>query len=170
MNPLFLRWGIIAVVVALLAAFAYRSGHSNGVDSQKVFDQAQFDTINSQLAHQKVEANAKLQAALEANIRDVVAHDTKLKELSEQHLVDAAATAALGDKLATVGLRFRPAEATGCRVSSVVAAAAQGSSPGAPQAVAMELPTEITTNLRQLARTADELRDNYAVCYAYVNR
>lgn len=168
LNPYF----IIGALIAAAALFfgGDHLGHTRGVNEQKVTDQLQFDKINDERTQQKDEANRLYQGA-QANIialiaeRDKLNHDLEVKDAEHKQV-----TAGLAAKYAGLELRFRAAQGAGDRANG---AGTNGSGPNAPSAddaPVLQLPDQITRDLRKLTRDADELKDAYSTCYAYANQ
>lgn len=157
-------------VVGILAAIAYgidSRAYERGVTVQKAEDQKEFDRINGELTTQKAEANRLLQKA-GADIIALMAERAKLTaKLEKQHADNQAATAALRDKYAGVGLRFAAPEGSGCGAGGGGSQGASSDAASTPATAVIQLPDALTRNLRRLAEDADKLKDEYALCYAW---
>lgn len=168
MNP----W---AIVVALILAVSlwfggYFSGKSAGINIQKVADQAQLDDINQKLADQKAEANKKYREQQSTII--ALQHEREIfkTKLEKEHVKNQDTTNRLRDAYAAYGLRFRAAEDSGCGAGAGCAEGTGTGGSGDAGAKVVQLPEAIARNLRQLAFDADQLNDDYRLCYGYANK
>ena len=167
-NPWFILGGVL-LVLALCAGSAYE-GHSYGVDSQKVEDQKEFDAINAKLAQQKTDAAAILATVNAANLALAVERDKLKTSLGEQDAKNRKATLVLNANLATAKLQFRTAQGSGCGDSSS-GTGSPGATSSSPQSSAVvQLPDKITIDLRQFALDADNLANDYKLCYGYATK
>ena len=163
------RYLIIGALLAALAAWFSGTvhGHRAGVAEQKAADQILFDEINHKISTQKAEADAAWRAAQDRNLALVVERDRLKTQLEKRHARDAAATDALRDRYARLGLRYA-AESAGSRCGSDGAAAPGTGTDQPAEPAVVELPGALTADLRQLAFDADRLADDYRKCRAYV--
>lgn len=167
MNPYAILALIALLTVSTVGGFAY--GHKVGVNEQKASDQGQFDAINKQTTDQKTEANAKYRAAQDANLALMIERDKLKTNLGNEHEKNRAATDALRTQYTGIGLRFtaetpRLGNSSGCTQGA-------GSDPAStPTATVIQLPDAITDNLQQLAFDADQLADNYRLCYGWAEK
>lgn len=171
MNLIPLPYRILGVLLLALALVAggYAYGHHNGVDSQKVVDQAQIDKINQGIADQKVQANALYRSAQDANLALMTERDHLKTTLEKEHANNQIATTALRDKYAGLGLRFNaesPRLGSGGRGTQ--SAGTDTASAASPAVV--QLSDETAIALRSLAFDADQLADAYRECYGYANQ
>lgn len=168
MNP-------YSIIAALLIAMGlwfggeYR-GHSTGVAEQKVADQIQFDKINAGLTKQKTDAATLYQNVQASIIALQTERDTFKTQLGEQHAKDQAATDAARSRYSNLKLRFRATQGERCGGSSSGSVPGSTNPTGATGAKTVELPTAVTSNLRQLAFDADQLADNYRLCYNFTRQ
>lgn len=162
--------GLLAAIVVSVKSYidgVDARGYARGVAEQKATDQKEFDRINKALAEQKAEAN-KLFAQKSAEVLALMQERAQLNQrLETQHAENQAATAALRDKYAGLGLRFRTAETPGCGDGGGSATGAQANAAGTARAAVVQLPDTIAGNLRRLAEDADRLRDDYSLCWAW---
>lgn len=167
-NP----WIIVGVLLALAAAFAGGEfdGQSRGVDKQKVEDQKQFDTINAGLAKQKSDAN-KLYQQAQADIIALQAERDSLKGTLEKEREDnRKATDDQRAKYSGLQLRFRAAQNSGNRGNGSGTKGSSANASSSQGTAEIQLPDKIAGDLRQLAFDADTLKDDYALCYGYVEK
>lgn len=167
LNP-WIILGAIIIVLVLCAGSAYE-GHEIGVNSQKVADQKQFDLINQTIARNKVKANGILRAAQERNANLAADNEIFNRKLMGEHNANREKTDALERIYAVYGLRFR-AQIAGCGGSSGGSMPSQGDPASTDGTTFVQLPDAIARNLRQLAKDADKLRDDYRLCYDYANQ
>jgi hypothetical protein len=168
MNP----WVILGAVVFYFASLfgADQFGHSRGINQQKVISQAQFDKTNSDLADQKAFANQRYRDA-QNSILALQADRDKFKQLlGAKNVENQNITNKLRDTYAAYGLRFQSAENTGCGHSAGFTESGTGNGAGNAETKIVQLPETITRNLRQLAYEADQLNDDYKLCYDYANK
>lgn len=159
-----------AILIAAACAASGYEGHKIGVEHQQAVDQKQFDAYNQQIASQKAQAAAILADANAANLKLAMDRDLLKTRLERERGAAQKITEGLRTELAGVKLRFIPDQGAGCgdSGSGTASAGANPASPAAPGV--MELPAEISRNLLELAFKADQLKDNYATCYAYVQQ
>lgn len=167
MNP----YIILGIVLSLIAAggAGFAAGDHVGAADQKAADQVQFDKINQATADQKTQVNAMYRQKQDANLALMTERDQLKTTLEKEHANHQAATAALRDKYAGLGLRFiaeapRLGNGGGCTQSAGVDTAS------AEPAAIVQLPGEIAADLRRLAFDADQLADDYRECYGYANQ
>lgn len=166
-NP----WVILAIVVAWLGslgAVGYWQ-HDAGVAAQKISDQAQFDKINQERADEKAAANAIYRKTQDANLALATERDQLKTNLEKEHAANQKRTADLADTYARVRLRFN-APSTGHRNSGGSTEGASAGSAGTAGTTVVQLPDQITSDLRQLVIDADNLKDAYTECYDYANK
>lgn len=160
--------GALLLVLALVSG-GYTYGHHNGANGQKVVDQVQFDKINQGITDQKAQANTLYRNAQDANVALMAERDQLKTTLEKEHANHQAATAALRDKYAGLGLRFNAeAPRLGNGGGSTQRAGTDPASASGPAVI--QLPGEITENLRRLAFDADQLADDYRECYGYAEK
>lgn len=163
-NPWVILGGVLLLFGLLFGAEQY--GHTQGVNTQKVADQVEFDRINAALTMQKSDAAAMLQKA-QTDIITLQANRDKLKlTMEKQHAQDQVTNAALRDKYSGLGLRFKPAEGSGCGNGGSGTLPAQGNAAVLAAAPSVLISRETSDALRALAYDADELAANYKLCYA----
>jgi hypothetical protein len=177
MNP----WMIIGVLAMLAGSWfgGHHQGYKVGVNEQKVADQKTIDAANArtqgiidgyniQIVEQKADANLKYRKAQADVIEALAERDTFKTKLGEEHVKNQDLTNRLRDAYAAYGLRFAvPAEDARhwCGGGGAEAAGLKTSG-DAPPAV-IQLPEALARNLRQFAYDADELNDDYKLCYGY---
>jgi hypothetical protein len=167
MNP-YVMLGSGVVVLALVGGAGFE-GRRIGIDVQKADDQAQFDQYNTAIAKQKADAARIMQDAQAQIIALQGQRDALKTNLENQYAVHQAETRALSARYAGLQLRFRTQDpGRGDGSSGTVPAGTDAA--GTPSAAVVQLPAEITGNLRQLALDADNLRDAYAKCYAWAEQ
>jgi hypothetical protein len=169
MNP----WTLLAGLVLAIALFAggYYKGNQAGINAEKVRTQGIIDGYNQQIAEQKAEASKKAIEQREEVIALMDERDKFKKQLGEKHVENQVITNRLYDAYAAYGLRFRTeSTSVGCGSGSGSGEGAEGRAASDETTTIVQLPDEITRNLRQLVRDADELNDDYKLCYGYVNK
>ena len=168
MNPNLILGFVLSIIAAAGAGFA--SGHHSGVSDQKVIDQAQFDRINQATAERKTQANALYRQKQDANLALMVERDQLKTRLEKQYAINTATTTALRDKYFGVGLRFSTRQTARLGNGGGSAQAAGADPAGDEPAATVQLPGEITADLRRLAFDADQLVDDYRKCYGYAEQ
>jgi hypothetical protein len=176
MNP----WAIIVVLVLLASYFGgHHQGYKAGVNEQSVADQKLINAANSrtqgiidgynqQIAEQKATAASKAIDQRDQVIALQAERDKFKNQLGEQHVKNQDATNRLHDVYAAYSLRFRAEpESTGCGYGAGPCESAEGSSARNATAAVVQLPTALAADLRRLAKDADELNDDYKLCYGY---
>lgn len=165
--PIAIKALVIAAVLAIVAIGADRFGYTRGVNAQKVADQVEFDAINAKLTTQKAEAAAAYRQAQDDIIALQVERDQIKTDLEKKREADRKTTDDNRTKFASLGLRFPAPKGAGDRADSCgpKAPGANAAEPSAPATV--ELPKQITSDLRQLALDADNLADEYRKCHGY---
>ena len=165
-NP----WMILAAVVAWAASILTAGviGLHVGEDRQQVADQKQIDATNAQISENKSEAARLMQTAQQANIDLMTQRDTLKTQLEQDHVKNQQITNNLRASY-TGGLRFAASESAGrgdCGGGTVP----QATAPASPPVPAVcQLSNEATSDLRQLAYDADDLRDAYTLCYDWAH-
>lgn len=155
-----------AILIALACAASGYEGNRIGKDTQAVADQSQFDKYNQQIASQKVQAAAILADANAANAKLAADRDTLKTQLGAAHAAAEIATNSLRTQLAGSSLRFAAGEDSGCGAGGSGTKAAGASADSSAASAVIQLPAKVTSDLRQLAFDADELKNNYAACLA----
>ena len=170
-----LKVAAIAVVLAACAGTIIHYGNARA-DKARADEKALWDADRAQwqaaLDKQKAQAGAML-AVAQAQVAAMQRNNEMLHAQQEKDYADhRAATDALHRQLvAAGGLRFvaQVAAPAGCgasRGAAVPGAAAQA----APAASAVvELPASLGRRVLDIGYAADQVRDAYARCYAYVN-
>jgi len=160
---------LLLTVVVSASAGAYL-GFDYGTSKQKAADQHEIDKVNKVIAENKVKANA----AYRAEASKVIALQSQLAafkyKLEKSHVQNQETTNRLRDAYSAYGLRFRVEDDARRWGSGSGPSTTEGSTPGDEGAKIVQLPEEITRNLRQLSFEADQLNDDYKLCYGYVNR
>jgi hypothetical protein len=168
MNP-YLILGIVLVIGAAgIGGCNY--GHDTGINEQKAADQAQFDKLNSDIANQKIQANAVYRNAQDANLALMIERDQFKTRLEKEHANNQAATTALRDKYFGIGLRFTAEPTARLGSGGGSTKGAEINPAGDEPASLVQLPGEIAANLRRLAFDADQLADDYRKCYGYATQ
>mgnify|MGYP001565878198 CR=1 FL=1 len=166
--------GILVAGVGLVTSYlnnVEKRGYDRGVLAQKAEDQKEFDRINGERTAQKAEAGRLLNKA-SADIIALMGERAALNhKLEKQHAESEAATAALHDKYAGLGLRFAnpAAQDAGNRDGGRIPQGPSAQAPVPAAAPYIELPGPLAASLRGIVFDADKLRDDYAACYAYAN-
>jgi hypothetical protein len=169
MNP----WTILAGLLLAISLFGggYYKGHVAGVNEQKVANQKAIDEINAKIAEQKAIANQKAIEQRDQVIALQVERDKFKKQLGEQHVKNQELTDRNADLLAAYSLRFR------ADIASAGGGAGAGSGEGAGGGAAgdatsaiIQLPAALEADLRRLVKDADDLNDDYKLCYGYAQR
>lgn len=166
MNPYALL-GVGILWIASLIGVGYWQ-HGAGEDAQKVADQKQFDGINAKLTQQKADANAQYRAAQADIIALQGQRDEFKNQLTRQKLDYDKKTLDLHAHYADRGLRYASQNSgRGCSGESTGGTKTDAASNAAPTTVELQLPDGITKRLRQLTLYADQVADDYRLCYAY---
>lgn len=164
--------GLLAAIVVSVKSYidgVDARGYARGVAEQKATDQKEFDRINKALAEQKAEAN-KLFAQKSAEVLALMQERAQLNQrLETQHAENQAATAALRDKYAGVGLRFRATEAPGRGDGGGSTTGAQANPAGHSTAPVCVVSREVDADLKSIAYDADTLRDDYKLLYEWAH-
>ncbi len=155
-----------AFAALALCVVIFTAGHHVGGLTQKAADQAQFDRINGEIAAQKAEANAAYRKAQDANVALLTARDKFKNDLEKQHAQSQADTASIFSTYSGVGLRYA-GQSAGSGAAGGSTASASGNPSGVDPTADVQLPDAIARDLRQLALEADQLRDDYSLCYRY---
>lgn len=173
MNPygLAIKWGTaIALVLSVIAGIGYY-GHKqylrgkSEVEALWKSDRAQWE---SALAKQKGEAAAELQVATAKALAAERANADLKAQQEKDYAQHQAVTAALRRDLSTERLRFVAVAPSPGRGDGGGGTVPEAGNPASAAATAyVELPDSIAASLRQLAYEADQLADNYRLCYAY---
>jgi hypothetical protein len=167
-NP----WVVLGALIALLSAggIGFIEGHKVGVNTQKAADQVEFDRINRERAQQKAIAETEARTQRDEVIAVLAERDKFKSQLGAQHVENQTLTRRLADAYAAYSLRFQtPVQDGWCGGSSTASGATEGQSASTPRTAVVQLPDALARDLRQLARQADELNDDYKLCRAYVN-
>lgn len=164
-NP----WSILAAVLIAVSLFAggYYKGNKDGMNAEMVRTQGIVDGYNLQVSQQKAAAASKAIDQRDKVIALQVERDRFKNQLGEQHVRNQELTNRLRDTLDAYGLRFRAAEGSGCGNSAGSTGSAERSPAGDAAAQVVQLPDALARNLRQLVKDADELNDDYKLCYGY---
>jgi hypothetical protein len=177
-NPWFIFGGLLSLFIAFGAG--HHQGHKTGVNAQKVASQETIDAANNrtqgiidgyniQVAEQKAIATTKAIAQRDEVIALQAERDKFKSQLGAEHVKNQDATRRLSAAYAAYSLRFKPDIGTGAGDSVGPGESAEGSAAcNAPPKV-VQLPEALTRNLRQLVEDADELNDDYKLCYGYEN-
>lgn len=164
MNP----YAIIAAIALVLGLMfgSERFGHSTGLDEQKVADQAQFDTVNKQLADNKTEANGLFRAEQAKTIAALAERDTFKNLVETNRAKNTLAVNDLRAQLATRGLSFHPDKIAGRGDGGGSAPDAKADTSAFGPAADVLIPELLASNLRLLSFNADVLNVQYKACYA----
>jgi hypothetical protein len=178
MNPWFIFGGLLSLFIAFGAG--HHQGHKTGVNAQKVASQEAIDTANKrtqgiidgyniQIAEQKAIATTKAIAQRDEVIALQAERDKFKSQLGAEHVKNQDTTRRLSAAYAAYSLRFKPDVGTGAWNSSGPGESTQGGAAcdAAPEVV--QLPAALTDDIRQLVEDADELNDDYKLCYGYAN-
>lgn len=168
MNPTLI---IIALVSAGVIAFgADRFGHNRGITEQKVADQKVIDEVNAQLEASKAEA-ARILLDLNAEILTLVTARDQAKNVLEAEREKARQSdAADRAKYNALSLRFKSVKNSASRdCGTNTGGTGINPTPTEPTEI-IQLPDEVTSDLRQLAFDAQELNGDYAKCYAFAQQ
>lgn len=152
---------IIAVLIAFIGIFSagYIGGHKAGTNAQKVADQVAVDK-------QKAEADAIIQENIDSVLATQAENDEFKNTIEKERQTHVKETNNLRSQLATTSLRFKSDSSGACGIDKVSDPASASSN---TSAAFVELPSEIATNLRQLAFDCDTLKDDYEVLYKFTN-
>jgi hypothetical protein len=165
-NPWVILGFVIALATTNLGSYFY--GMGIGKDKQAVADQVQFDEINQKLTDQKAEANAKYRDAQGSIIALQEQRDKFKNQLGEQHVKNQALTNKLRDSYDAYGLRFDASEVARCWRGGRLAKGAECDATGNAGATEIQLPESLARALQSIAYDADQLADDYRLCYGYV--
>lgn len=177
MNP----WIILAGLLLAISLYGggYYKGHHAGVNEQKVENQKDLKAANDrtqgiidgyelQRDRQTAEANARYRKSQLDVIAALVERDAFKTRLGEEHVKNQTLTNRLGDAYAAYGLRFTvPAEDARPWCGSGPAEGSGKDGAGHAATATVQLPDPIARDLRKLAKDADELNDDYKLCYGY---
>lgn len=163
LNP----WVILGVMLALLVmvGVVYTQGHSDGVDDQKLADQAEFDHINAELTKQKAEANALWQEKATANAERATEVGKLTHQLGVQHEENRQLTDRNRLALDALRLRWKSAESSGRGDSAGDTKANHGGAASSTEAAICEFPEALDRSLKEILADADRLRDDYEYQY-----
>jgi hypothetical protein len=176
MNPWFILGGLLSLFVAFGAG--HHQGHKTGINAQKVASQEVIDTANkrtqgiidgynTQMADQKAIATTRAIAQRDEVIALQAERDKFKSQLGAEHVKNQDTTRRLSAAYAAYSLRFKPDIGSGSWHSAGSGEDAKGGPAcDAPSAV-VQLPEALTRDLRQFATDADELNDDYKLCYGY---
>lgn len=162
-------WLIAFGIAAGLVVGGVHYGTKVGIDSQKAADQSIFDDYNASIAKQKVEANNKLRDKNAEIVATLVERDNFKSQLETEHVKNTEITNKLAAAYSAYSLRFRAEENSRRGNGGSGSGDAKNQGPGNATTTIVQLPDEITRNLRQLAYEADQLNDDYKLCYGYVH-
>jgi hypothetical protein len=177
MNP----WFLFAALLAAAGSWfgGHHQGYKAGVDAQAVADQKTLaaanertqgiiDGYNVQIQEQQAVASQKARKQRDEVIALQHEREVLKQKLGEQHVKNQDVTNRLRDAYAAYGLRFRAEQGAvgGCSAGSGEGAGA--GSTGNAAAAFVQLPEAIARDLRQLVYDADQLNDDYGLCYGYV--
>lgn len=146
---------IVAVLVGFLAAFGF--GFRMGGNSVKV-------EYQEKLNKQQAEADQIIQQNIDDLLTTQAENDLIKYNLEKERQSHAKETNRIRTELASAGLRFIPTtsgQSGSNQVPNPANAAIDAS------AASIELPKEITSNLRELAFDCDTLRDDYQLLYQF---
>lgn len=166
-NP-YVILAIVLAWVCSLAGVGYWQ-HDAGIASQKITDQVQFDKINQERTDEKAQANAIYRHAQDDNLALATERDQLKTNLEKEHAINQKRTADLADTYARVRLQFN-APGAGHRDGGGSTEGTNANTTSAASATVVQLPDQITSDLRQLVIDADNLKDNYTECYGYANK
>ena len=164
MNPYLILGGVLVWLASLVGVGVWQ--HGAGADGQKVEDQKQFDAVNAKLTKQTTEANAKYRAAQADIITLQTDRDTLKNNLLKEKLGHDKTTSDLHAGYAARGLRYT-AQVAGCGPSGGGTESTGTNTASAAGTTIVQLPDAITASLRQLVLEADQLADDYRLCYGY---
>lgn len=169
MNP----YTIIAagILVIGLSIGSYTFGHSNGVNTQKVKDQAEFSRIDKERTKQKEDAAALLDREIKKGIELTNKNQTLIAQGVKDHEEFRKTTTDLNNKYNSLKLRFATttSTATGNGGSSTQSQGGEAVS-GTTTTTIVSLPDVVTRDLRQLTTEADNWLGWYRKCYDYVEQ
>lgn len=165
LNP-WMILGAVFLIISLCAGSAYE-GKVYGENAQQVTDQKEFNRINAERALQKAEAQERLNTAYKGNIALMEDRNRIQHQLEVDHVQNQDATNALRHKFTAERLRYRSTESSGNRDGCGQAVPAPGNATGAAETTIRELPDAVTRELRQIAYDADQLSNDYALCYSW---
>lgn len=167
MNP----YIIIAAFVVLIGSnlsTAYVA-KDYGYKSALADTQDEVDTVNENLRMQKAEANALFQVMAEREIQTANERDAFKNKLGAEHVKNQTITNRLRNAIATDKLRFTVEDNRRCGGSGSAADPGQTDTTGNERATTIQLPEETARSLYAIAYDADQLADDYRLCYAYAN-
>lgn len=157
--------------MALVTSFGtgYFTGHSHGVDSQKVADQFSIDKVNAKIEENKRIANAEMANAQQAVI-ELQAEREKFKtKIEQERQTNVETTNKLHDAYAAYSLRFRSDDQRSwCGGENSVPAT--GTASGDNGTSVCVISDETSKSLRNIAYEADQLRDDYRLLYDWAHK
>jgi hypothetical protein len=178
MNP----WVIIGVLAMLIGSYlgGHHQGYKAGSDQQAVNDQKEItaanrrtqgiiDGYNIQIADQKATAVSKAIDQRDQVIALQAERDKFKSQLGAEHVKNQDTTRRLSAAYAAYSLRFKPDIGTGSGHCAGPGESAQGGAASDAHPEVVQLPATLTNDLRQLVEDADELNDDYKLCYGYAN-
>jgi hypothetical protein len=168
MNP----YIIIAVLLAIAGAFAGGEidGQKRGDADRVIADQKQFDAINAKITAQKAEANSLLEKAQADIITAQAAADSFKTQLEKDSETRQTQIDTLRRQYAGVSLRFKSSQAPGCGASGAITNSTQGTAASPNGGAVIQLPDQVTADLRQLTVDGDNLISEYKKCRDFVYR
>lgn len=163
LNP----WVILGAMLALLVlvGVVYTQGHSDGVDDQKLADQAEFNRINAELTEQKAKANTLWREKATANAERATEVGKLTHQLGVQHEENRQLTDRNRLALDALRLRWKSTESPGRGDSGRGAEANPGGTASSTEAAICEFPEALDRSLKEILADADRLRDNYEYQY-----
>lgn len=167
-NP----WVILGVVLAIGAANVEGrwEGHKAGVNAQAMVDQKAIDAVNAQIADNKAEAASKLRDAYAENVRLQGLQDAFKHKLEIEHVANQEKSNKLAAAYSAYSLSFTRTIDSGRGDGSGDSSADKTKSASAQQTEDVQLPDQITRDLQILTKDADDLNDDYKLCYGYINQ
>lgn len=168
MNP----YTIIAagILIIGLSIGSYTIGHSNGVNTQKVKDQAEFSRIDKELTKQKEDAAALLDQEIKKGIELTNKNQELIAQGVKDHEEFRKTTADLNRKYNTLKLRFATTSTTTGDSSNSTKSKSGEAVSGTTTTTIVSLPDVVTRDLRQLTTEADNWLGWYRKCYNYVEQ
>lgn len=167
-NPWILL-GVGAVILAV-GIGAERVGYQRGTNEQKVAQQERIDQLNADLVLQEAAADRDLEVANAENMRLGLERDRLKNKLGAKHEEALVVANAERTRLAIERLRFGTREAASSGAGCDGSGTPPGDSPTPTRTTVVQLPDEITRDLRSFAYDADKLKADYQLCRDYAQQ
>ncbi len=152
--------------------FGYEQGDTAGANRKQVEVDKKISDYNDQIADIKRDAAAKIKAADDNAIKQMVLNTTLNRELENERAKHNSDNIAHRRELdAAGGLSIElAAKNSGCGASGGDALPTATGTTTVESTTVVELPRQITSDLRDQAQDEQSVHIDYAACYAYAER